>query len=134
MQGKDKGLHLIRSATRNCLDISPAALLLAAAEGIATALDLSHMIGIGADKQISGSTGSRLEGMVKAYDEFWITAGGLRLERSMYQLTVPLSRKPIQSIKRNHRLRARRKHEYKTVVKEQVCRSFRDLALGARQG
>ena len=134
VQGKDNGLHLIRSATRNCLDISPAALLLAAAEGISTALDLSHMIGIGADNHISGSTDCRVESLVKAYDEFWITAGGLRLERNMYQLTVPLSRKPIQSIKRNHRSRARRKHEYKTVVKEQVCRAFRAVALGARQG
>ena len=35
IQGKGRGLHLIREATKNCLDISPAALLLAAVEGIA---------------------------------------------------------------------------------------------------
>ena len=133
VQGKGRGLHLIKSATKDCFDISPAALLLAAAEGIATALSLSHLVGIGADNQIAG-TDSRREGMIKAYDEFWIAAGGLRLGRSMYQLTVPSSHKPIQSIKRNHRSRVLRKREYKTVLKEQIRRAFRDVALGTRQG
>jgi uncharacterized protein VirK/YbjX len=134
VQGKGKGMNLIRSATKNCLDVSPAALLLAAAEGIATALGLSHMIGIGADNHVSASADSRPEGMAKAYDEFWITAGGLRLERSMYHLPVPSPHRPIQSVKRNHRSRVLRKREYKTAVMEQVCRAFREVALGARQG
>lgn len=134
LQGKGKGLHLIRSATKNCLDISPAALLLTATEGIATALGLSHMVGIGADNHVAVSADSRPAGMAKAYDEFWITAGGLRLERSMYHLSVPSPRKPIQSVKRNHRLRVLRKREFKTAVKEQVCSAFGEVALGAGQG
>jgi uncharacterized protein VirK/YbjX len=70
--------------------------------------------------------------LAKAYDEFWITAGALRLERSMYHLSVPSPRRPIQSVKRNHRSRVLRKREFKTTVKEQVCRAFRQVALGAR--
>jgi uncharacterized protein len=132
VQGKGRGLDLIRSATKNCLDVSPAALLLTAAEGIATALDVSHMIGISADNQISASADSREQGMAKAYDEFWAAAGGSRLQRNMYHLAVPLPRKPILSIKRNHRTRVLRKREYKKLVKEQVCSAFRDVALRPR--
>jgi uncharacterized protein len=129
VQGKGGGLHLITRATKNCLDVSPAALLLTAAEGIATALDLSHMIGVGAGIQISTSADFRPEDFVKAYDEFWLAVGGLRLERNMYHLSVPLPHKPLQFIKRNHRSRALRKREFRTVVKESVCHAFRDVAL-----
>jgi uncharacterized protein len=131
VQGKGKGLHLIRTATKMCEDISPQALLLAAAEGVATALGLSHIVGIGADNHISANADLRSNHMVNAYDEFWLAAGGLRLKRNMYHLPVPLPHKPIQSIKRNHRSRALRKREYKIIVKEQVCRAFRDVALVA---
>jgi len=71
--------------------------------------------------------------MVKAYDEFWMAAGGLKLARDMYHLPVPSFSKPIQSIKRNHRARTLRKREYKKLVTEQVCREFRDLALNANR-
>jgi len=132
VQGKRSGLHLIRAATKSCLDVSPAALLLAAAEGIATALELSDMIGMGASDQLSASLGQH-QAMVKTYDTFWLEAGGRPLARNMYHLPVPAPDKPIQSIKRNHRLRTLRKREYKRLVKEQVCRAFRDILLGARQ-
>ena len=130
VQGKGKGLHLIRTATKTCADISPPALLLAAAEGVATALGLSHIIGVGADNHISANADFRSNHMANAYDEFWLAAGGLRLKRNMYHLPVPLPHKPIQSIKGNHRSRTLRKREYKTIVKEQVCRAFRDVCLG----
>jgi uncharacterized protein len=133
VQGKGKGLHLIRTATKMCVDISPQALLLAAVEGVATALSLSHIIGIGADNHVSAGADFRPNDMGRAYDEFWLAAGGLRLERNMYYLPVPLPHKPIQSVKRNHRSRALRKREYKLIVKEQVCRAFRDVALVARR-
>lgn len=129
MQGKGKGLDLIRAATKTCVDISPPALLLAAVEGVATALNLSHIIGVSADNHISDSGDLPPSDMVKAYDEFWLAAGGLRLERNMYHLPVPLPHKPIQSVKRNHRSRALRKREYKIIVKDQVCRAFRKIAL-----
>jgi uncharacterized protein VirK/YbjX len=128
VQGKGRALPLIRTATKSCRDVSPAAILLAAAEGIATALELNDMVGIGASNQISKNFRSEEE-MFKAYDEFWLAAGGRKLPRDMYHLTVPLFSKPIKSVKRNHRSRTVRKREYKKVVTEQVCRAFRDLAL-----
>jgi hypothetical protein len=131
VQGKGRALDLIRRATKDCLDVSPAALLLAAAEGVATALDLQDMIGIGAYNQISAGIDPGPENLFKPYDEFWIASGGVRLPRDMYHLAVPLPAKPIQTIKRNHRARVLHKRAFKKVVKGQVCSAFRELALRA---
>jgi uncharacterized protein VirK/YbjX len=132
IQGKVGGLQLIREATKDCLDISPAALLLAATGGVATALKLGHMVGIGADVQISASIVSKPERLVHGYDEFWVASGGLRLDRNMYHLAVPLPEKPITTVKRNHRSRALHKRAFRKLVKEQVCREFSAVALRPR--
>ena len=118
----------IRKATRECNDVSPAALLLAAAEGIAQAFGLEHMIGISASTQVSTTYG-RTDNFVKAYDEFWKTTGGTKLARDMYHLPLPVSGKPILSVKRNHRSRALRKRRFRKSVKEYVSEAFRAGAL-----
>ena len=133
LQGKARGLQLIKEATKDCLDISPAALLLAATEGVATALKLGHIVGIGADVQISAIADSRPEGLVHGYDEFWLASGGLKLVRNMYYLTVPLPEKPIKTVKRNHRSRALHKRAFRKLVREHVCREFSAVALRPRE-
>src|SRR5256885_765151 len=132
LQGRAGGLELIRETMKECLDISPAALLLAATEGVATALELGDIVGIGADAQLAARRDSRPEGLVHGYDEFWVASGGLRLDRNMYHLAVPLPEKPITTIKRNHRSRALRKRAFKKLVGEQVRREFSAIALRPR--
>jgi uncharacterized protein VirK/YbjX len=129
IQGKGRELQVISQATRDCLDISPAALLLTAAEAVAMALELRHIVGVGADMQISAPSDSRPEGLVHGYNEFWVALGGSPLVRDMYCLTVPLLEKPIKTIKSNHRSRVLRKRAFKTRVREQVCDEFRTVAL-----
>jgi uncharacterized protein VirK/YbjX len=124
VQGKGGALELIRNSTRECLDISPPALLLAAAEGIAAELKLEHMVGIGATTQLSGDD-TRPGGLITAYDEFWTALGGQRLQGDMFHLTVPLAEKPLTSIKRCHRSRVRRKRAFKKLVAERVRAQFR---------
>jgi hypothetical protein len=132
VQGMGKGIDRIREATKSCGDVSPAALLIAAAEGIAQALDVENMIGIGADVHVVLKKTGRLENLVKAYDEFWTTLGGSRLARNMYHLTVPGSAKSILEVKRDHRSRAHRKRRFKKAIREQIAEAFRERALAAR--
>ena len=98
VQGKDKGLDRIREATKGCNDVSPAMMLLAAAEGIAKALDLGDMVGIGASAQVSAVKVTTPEKFVRAYDEFWTSVGGVRLARNMYRLKLPMLGKPILEV------------------------------------
>ena len=110
--------------------MSPARLLLAAAEGIAQMLEIEHMVGIGASAQVSRSSGNPDE-LVKAYDEFWKAAGGAKMKRDMYHLTLPVLGKPILEVKRDHRSRTKRKRRFKSGVKEQVGAAFAGCALRA---
>lgn len=133
VQGRGGALDRIRVATKNCLDISPPALLLAAAEGIAAELKMEHLVGISARTHLSADKGAP-GGLVTAYDEFWAAAGGQRLEADMFQLAVPLAEKPLSAVKRCHRSRVRRKRAFKRRVAEQVRDQFRkSLALGASE-
>jgi uncharacterized protein VirK/YbjX len=127
VQGKGGALDLIRNATKECHDISPAALLLAAAEGIAMELNLEQMIGISGGNQISLER-ARPRDLLTPYDEFWVAVGGQRLEGDMYHLTVPLAEKPLQLIQRCHRSRVRRKRAFKRLVSEKVRAKFRESA------
>ena len=129
VQGKGRGLDLIRTATKDCLDISPAALLLSAAQGIALDLKLERIIGVSAHAQIAAER-ALPHSLVTAYDEFWITLGGQRLNRDMYQLTVPLAEKPLHSIRRSHRSRVRRKRAFKKFVSEHVRAKFHESIVG----
>jgi uncharacterized protein VirK/YbjX len=130
VQGKGHGLELIRKATRDCKDVSPAMLLLAAAEGVAEALQLRYMVGIGAAAQISTAIGKKSVGdLVKAYDEFWTAAGASRQARNMWAMTVPRSAKPILEVKRDHRSRTHRKRRFKKEVKDEVRDRFQTAVL-----
>jgi uncharacterized protein len=128
VQGRGKGLDRIRQATRDCHDVSPAMLLLTAAEGVAEALGLGHMVGIGASTQVA-KDGVKPGNLFKAYDEFWKAVGGSPLHRNMYHLLVPIPGKPIHSVKRDHRSRTQRKRRFKKAIREQVRETFRERAL-----
>jgi len=133
VQGKGGALDLIRSATKSCLDISPTALLLSAAEGIAMELNLEQIVGISGSTQISAGK-SPPGGLVTAYDDFWIAFGGQKLDGDMYRLTVPLAEKPLQLIKRCHRSRVRRKRAFRRLVSETVRASFRESVVRRAAG
>ena len=128
VQGRGGALAQIRKATKDFLDISPAALLLAAAEGVAMELDLVRIIGISARTQLSVDR-SR-SGLVAGYDDFWTALGGEKLDADTYQLRVPLVEKPLSSIARSHRPRVRRKRAFKRLVREQIRARFRESLAG----
>lgn len=132
IQGKGGAFEAIRCATRVCEDISPASLLLAAAEGIALALRVEKLIGISATVQLSAALDSRPDGLVSTYDRFWLAFGGVPLGGSMYRLDVPMTDKPISEIRRHHRSRVLRKRAFRASVRDQVMSSFRSSVLERR--
>lgn len=58
------------------------------------------------------------------YDEFWVSMGGVSLNRALYRLAVPLPEKPLQSTQRRHRPRVMRKRQFKLEVKTAVRAKF----------
>ena len=128
-----QGAHhptLYKHATKTLLDITPAALLVHAAYGLAAALGIRHAAGISTAEQLSQSAGNRFD-----YDAFWAQFGGERTADELFLLTVPAPEKPLESLKANHRARTLRKRQYKLALRravEQTCRtSFGQPALQA---
>lgn len=127
IQGRRDGLGLIREATRLCTDIAPAALLLAAVEGLALSLGIEHIIGIGGSDQLKAPNVSRQDGLTHTYDDFWTASGGRQLVRNMYHLSVPLAEKPILEVKRHHRSRTLRKRTFRRGVTKNVGLAFQEF-------
>ena len=119
VQGRPNLFDTIRRATKACGDIFPGHLLVAAAEGVATALSVSTICGICSEQQLS----SRWKGGRFDYDEFWSELLEERRD-GWYSATVPLPRKPLSEIAISHRRRTKRKRLFKDGVAHTVSQTL----------
>lgn len=114
--------ELIRHATKTCHDITPAALLIAALQGIAEALDIRALTGI--------SNADRLyETITFDYDSFWESFNADKETNGLFSLPLPLVKTPIELIKGKRRERTLRKRHYKDQVCETVQGRFAENML-----
>ena len=129
IQGARGHFAEIRKATLDGGDISPAHLLVSAAEGIAVALGVSTVLGIGNDEQLSKSSIDKA-GCLFDYDAFWESLGG-RPRRGWFQFDAPYAPRPLSQTPAHNRRHKRRKRLIKAAVKEHVTAEF--LTRYARQ-
>jgi uncharacterized protein VirK/YbjX len=122
IQGVRERFESIRRATKHCRDISPAHLLLSAAEGFALALSVPTICGVSSDQQVSRSAAA-VSASDFSYDKFWLDLAAEE-HRGWYVATVPLRRKPLASVATAHRRRARHKRQFKDAVAEKVRRAL----------
>lgn len=105
-----KNFESIRYCTKICHDITPAALLVSALQGVAAALGIETLVGI--------STAERLyEGITFDYDSFWASFNAEKTAGNLFFLSLPLAKTPIELIKGKRRERTLRKRQYK----DQIC-------------
>lgn len=133
LQGARTGNQLVRDIARSLHEVSPPALLLAATQGIASALGLQDIVGINACTQICLKDCNPGSHAYSVYDEFWMSSGALKLESGMYHLAGGAVEKPLSDIKSNHRSRTRRKRQFKQFVMQQVALTFRESCLASPQ-
>ena len=111
---------LLRHATRTLHDISPAALLVNTAFGLAGALGIGQAVGISRAKQVCVSKTNHFD-----YDIFWEQFQGEWLASGFYQFDTDAPEKPIEEIKAKYRTRTLRKRQYKQQVRQLVAANFR---------
>jgi uncharacterized protein VirK/YbjX len=119
IQGASGCYDAIRQATRDCGDISPAHLLVAAADGLAAALSLDRIYGVSNDEQLSKSSDAK-DGCLFDYDEFWSALSGERLG-GWYRFDAPLGHKPLSQAPIEHRRRIKRKRRFKQQLRDRVA-------------
>lgn len=128
VQGYADRFAQIRQATRLCRDVAPADLLMAGVAGLAGALGIATVAGVGVENSLSYQSLLALNTSA-SYVDFWEKFQGMRAEGGHYLLALPLAEKPISLIKANHRGRTLAKRELKKSVSEEAESVMRPLVL-----
>src|ERR1700692_2856256 len=109
----------VKQATKVCHDIQPAQLLMAAMNGVGTALGVDMIVGIGDKNQIS--RGSKF---YFSYEKFFENYGDLIPQTNFYKMPLPYAEKPLDLIDAHHRKRSQKKRFFKNEIRDQVAVSI----------
>jgi len=127
LQGVKGCYSQISLATRSLHSVAPAALLLAALQGIAEAFGIGEIAAISAARQTSYSHGCATS-FKEAYDDFFDELGMSKTAAGFYRASVPLPAKPLASIKQGHKLRTKEKRAFKRRIQLACANFFEKLA------
>jgi tetratricopeptide (TPR) repeat protein len=119
MQGRKGKFQEIRLATKEMNEISPQAVLVAALQGIAKAIDCQHIGGVCAISQVSYDE-QNADLYERVYDRFFSDIGATDAKNGFYVLSMSAPEKPITLVKPGHRLRTRLKRKNKADLSESV--------------
>lgn len=122
------GLDELRDATKALQDVTPAALLVHAAFGLALAWGIDCAVGVGTAEKAGDWADRHFD-----YNGFWqLSFKAERLpQANLFLLAIPPKEKPLELIQRNHRARTLRKRQLKQQVREQVT-SYWHLNFGCQ--
>jgi len=119
VQGHAGKIEDIRLATEFCNNVSPAHLLLFAAEALALAIGVQMIVGIGRSHMIEAKPA---EGRSQFdYDFFWKSITGDEETCDFYCMPLPLTSKPIESISAKHRKRALKRRELRNEIRAEIA-------------
>lgn len=124
LQGMPGRYSQIKLATRAMVDVAPAALLLAAVQGVAMALNIGQLASVNATDQ---SMYCKEHDAVfrRAYDEFFTELGIAKNGAGFFLSPVPVTEKPMSSVKQGHKLRTRVKRAFKAAIMLAAAEFFR---------
>lgn len=124
VQGTVGSREEMREASRLNCEISPAAMLIIAAQAVGKITQVDELIAIGEDDHISmGYSPSKI---MFDYRRFWTEVGGERLGRH-YRLPLDAVQKPLSEVSLTHRSRARRRREAKDLVRKSIEHRLRQI-------
>jgi len=110
-QGQPGMLPEFRKTAKEFNDNKIIALMLAATEGLALALGIKSIIGVGTKNQLSNRNEEMEDTFLHSYDHYWETQESIKLENGDYLLPVPMLFKPLDIISAHHKKR--------TIIKRQ---------------
>lgn len=116
IQGIVGKIDQVRSITENCNNVTPAHMLVMAAEMLATTVGARAVVGLGAGEESKAAD----ERCLFDYDAFWMPLLGKEQAQPTYQLELPFVDKPIELIPAKHRGRARKRRELRTQMRESI--------------
>ena len=115
MQGRPGEMADIRAATKALREVSPQSLLFAIIEGIASAAHCCFIAGVGAENHFSCTDDTKAI-FVKTYDAFYGSIDAAEHVAGFYVMDLPLRQKPLTLINAVHRVRSKKKREFKASI------------------
>lgn len=122
LQGMKGCYRQIYLATKALHDVSPAALLLAALQGVAMAFGIGEFAAVSAVRQTSYTEDSAAV-FKKAYDDFFAETGMTQNACGFFVSPIPIEDKPLTFIKKGHKLRTKEKRAFKQSI-QLACFGF----------
>lgn len=123
LQGIKGCYRQIAIATRAMHEVAPNRLLLAALQGIAEAFGVRAIAAVPAHRQTSYKD-AFAPAFKDAYDNLFSQLGLSKSTIGFFSSAVPIDQKPLTSIKRGHRLRAKKKRAFKHKIQLACARFF----------
>ena len=125
VQGIRLAVGQMKAATELCGDCAPRLLLFAAMEGLAAALRIREVIGVGVARQIATEFESiTSSSFYDNYDGLWLSLNAQPQHDGHYRLPVPLAQRPLAAIAARHRGRAEARRTYRHIVTSAVASFF----------
>lgn len=132
LQGMPGCFDAIRRATRALADVAPGPLLMAALQGVAEALKIAQIAGVSAARHIAFAP-ECADALESAYDSFFIDLGLARTPSGLFVSSIPIPDKPVDKIKRGHKIRTRKKRALKQQI-QQLCMQSMQRTMEAQAG
>jgi uncharacterized protein VirK/YbjX len=127
LQGVRGCFAQISAATKALHSVAPDRLLFTALLGVAEAFAVRAIAAIPGHRQTSYSKEDAIS-FQHAYDDFFSELGFSRSATGLFYATLPLNQKPLLSIQRSHRLRAKKRRAFKNQVTAACSRFFQSFA------
>ena len=122
LQGTRTCYPQIKLATKTFHEVGPAALLLAALQGIADAFRIAEIAAVNATNQ-SSYCEAFAASYQSAYDDFFTELAMTKTTDGFFHTPTPISDKPLTVIKQGHKLRTKDKRAFKHQIRI-VCAEF----------
>ena len=104
-QGQPGMLIESRKIAKTFNDNKIVAMVLAATEGLALALNIDAIIGVGTKNQLSYQKEEMHQIFSHSYDDYWETQESIKMLNGDYLLPVPMLLKPLEKIPAHHKKR-----------------------------
>jgi len=130
IQGEEGRYRAIALATKAMHHVDPRALLIAALQGLAEALEIGLLAGVSAEMQICYAI--EFEAHFKnAYEGFYREIGAVRDTQGLYVSALPIHKKLLAQVPSKRRAQTRRQRTFEQKLTEQTCAILRQNLTGS---
>ena len=121
----------ISLATKSLRDVAPSSLLLAAMQGFGQALGIDEFASVSSTTHRYATDDEHASHVESAYDGFFAALGVARTPHGYFSSPIPMEDKPLQLIKRGHKIRTKQKRAFKEEVQNAFASFFEKQCAAA---